>query len=821
MVNRRSITLLKGPWHGLIVFGQEGSRALHEAVSLAPHNDKVKEAFLHIHSEDHIHILYRLCSKFVFEQDSQAGKDAVVYLAKLKHVPADVAEECFSLVSKGRNIHERDIQDGIISGLLRESSAARASLASQLQESITAVFEGVYRVGDGSANALAAVLLDKTAWPGESIRNACEKDAFQLFLAQLMGGHHELDGRALGGISRLLITDANKLHGIIDEDAFGAILGRLDNKFPVEVRSQATLATVKYLEATEASGQPILSKFITTRLSRHRLEDVILAFSVAAAIFPLVPSMASAFFLSDGFLPSLIPLISENFKSEKAEQAALDMLNAACVDTACREAIRKHCTSWLKHVKDTEGDLRSGSAAVILAKVQGPPANSSGANKEKAGGSDEGVDGLMPLFKQMMVEKDESHKQSAIEGIAYATVQPKVKEQLSNDRAFLESIFLTLCNGQASSSIVFGALTVIDNLTRYLPILSEEQKRISQLKAYANASKASTKPDLLDEDAAVTKRCIAVVNAGAVSALAGISKNLSSSSIRTVLNILLSLSRTSSHRGIIAQQGGVKMLLQWYTSTSGQTAPEAQNRRTAAHALARILISVDPSLVFTSSSPPLTSAIRPLLSLLTEDLEHDAEGPRNLLPIFEALLALTNLASVPSPEAAEMICRLAFPTIEDLMLGNNVMIQRASTELVCNLVTCPSGIEAFADESKAAARRLHILLALADVEDEATRRASGGVLATITEFESAVKGVIARDRGVEILIGLCEDEDESISHRGIVCLRNLAWTDGPTGDKAKGKIRELRGIKILKSILQESKNRAVLELGVEALKALM
>ncbi|KAL8869130.1 MAG: hypothetical protein Q9198_007968, partial [Flavoplaca austrocitrina] len=110
-----------------------------------------------------------------------------------------------------------------------------------------------------------------------------------------------------------------------------------------------------------------------------------------------------------------------------------------------------------------------------------------------------------------------------------------------------------------------------------------------------------------------------------------------------------------------------------------------------AHALARILISIDPTLVFPAAgSPPLTSATRPILSLLKQSDAEVSEGPRDLLPKFEALLALTNLASTPSEEATVVIIRQMLGVLEDFLLSNNKMIQRAATELVCNFMTSPA-----------------------------------------------------------------------------------------------------------------------------------
>lgn len=805
----------------LIDQNQGGFQALREAASLAPQNLKVKDALLKIHSSDSIHCLQKLCAKFVLENDKQAGKDALGYLARPGEIPTDIAEECLNLVLNAQSPPERDLQDRIFTGLLRKSGFARKALAKQLRNSPTCTFDRIYAIGDGSAESIAALVLDRFDWPNELTREAVQRDIFQLFLAKLMQVGSDLDERALRGISRLLAIEGDRVHDLLDEETFTAILSSLDYRLPKEVRSPATLATSKYLEAAGENGELILRNFISKRVARHTGEDLVIAFSATGAVFLMAPSIASGLFMTEGFVPSLVTLLEKRARSEQVKRAALDMLNAACIDTPCREVIAKNLAGWLRSVLETGKGQTPGVAAVILTKIQGlndqnkyelPDSGQNGKNE---------VGSIVSIFKKMMCDQTETNKQNAIEGLAHASIQPMVKEELTADKDFFETFLATLRNSHSDPTTVYGGLSIIDNMTRYLPTLSEEQKRISQIKAYANAKKSASKPETLDEDAAVARRCTFVVDARITSTLVAISKTATSNSLGVIFNVLLSLSRNSSHRGIIAQQGGVKLLLQKYPSAAGNTKSEACSRRSAAHALARILISVDPALVFTSGSPPITSAIRPILSLLTEDPNHINEGPRDLLPKFEALLALTNLASTPLPEVAETIIRLSFAMIEDLLLGKNTMIQRASTELVCNLMTCSSGIELFADQSKAAARRMHVLLALADVDDKATRRAAGGALGSVTEFEGAAIEILGRERGVEILLGLCKEDDQDVVHRGVVCIYNLLSTDGVVGKRAKEQVKSLQGIETLKSTLQGFNNREMLELAVQALEILL
>lgn len=762
----------------------------------------------------------KLCRTFVLEDDQDAGKEALQYLSRSAEIPADVAKECMELVIKPRHTKLQGLQDGILAGLLRESTAAKAFLAKRLREcDDNAAFEDVYGLGDGAAAGIAAVVLEPSAWSTEAARVACERNMFHLYMAKLLEIGDDHNGKALKGIARLLAADAEGLHHYVDKECFDMFLCCLDYRNSIEVRSQATLAIAKYLEVSGDEGQQTLVQFVATKVARQYNQDLVLAFSAAAGVFPVAPSIASTLFLTKGFVPSLVPMLEKKAKSEKVEQAALNLLSAACIDSGCREAIKIHCSAWLQRIPETGNSQRSGLAAVILAKLQGP-SESNGGTKTRVEDTSKTVDDLVHRLKHMMDADADGSKQSSIEGLAYASVRPKVKDQLAKDTVFLKHFLQTLKTSSSSSPVVFGGLTLLDNLTRFLPNLSEEQKRMSQLKAYANASRAASKADPLDEASAVTERCKAVVNAGAVPVLAGLSKSLSPNSIVIVFNIMSSISRVTQVRGIIAQQGGVRLLLHNYTVITGTSANEVKSRRTAAHALALILISTDPSLLFPASgSMPLTSAIRPLLSLLTEDPALPTEGPRDLLPTFEALLALTNLASVPSGGPSETIINKSWKTIEDLLLSNNSMIQRASTQLVCNLVNCAKGIELFAAETPAAARRLHILLAMADVEDKDTRKAAGGALASVTQFEGAVKSILNKERGVEILLGLCEDEDEEIVHRGVVCIQNVVCVDEDIGRRAQAKVKELGGAETLMAVGQDANNPDIRELSKQILEA--
>ena len=433
-----------------------------------------------------------------------------------------------------------------------------------------------------------------------------------------------------------------------------------------------------------------------------------------------------------------------------------------------------------------------------------------------------GVEELAKMFAAFQLDPErhddsEKTKQHSIEGLAYATLRSAVKEEVSKNAALLKNLVQSLKDAPAKSPTTYGALSVLVNLTRYQPKLTEEEEKMSQLKAYANAAgKEALERDPLNDDAHVSARCVRVFEAGVTPVLVTHSKNGSNASIGLIVSIIHSLSVTPSLRGRLAQQGAVPLLI---TAWASLPESEKQARRTAAQALARILISTDPSLVFGGNRPvPVTSAIRPLLSILSPD---QAGETRDLLPSFESLMALTNLASLQNSEIQGIIIRSAWPQIEDLLLSTNARVGKAAVELVCNLVPYPEGMALYADGSQQARQRLNILVALADADDAGTRSAAGGALAALTAHENVVRALLQRERGIRIMLDMCGDENEDLRHRAAVVLLNVVAAEEPLGEEGREAVAREGGVQALTECAKKTRRAEVMEVVVQALKILL
>ncbi|GAB7362290.1 hypothetical protein MBLNU230_g2308t1 [Neophaeotheca triangularis] len=795
---------------------QKAAEALREASHLDANDQRIKDAWLGLQKRDQGGgSPVQLLNDYVISKKDDDGEKALQTLRQ-KSFSQDEVKEIFSILQKADD--DLSLLDRLTGTVLSSSSQAKQHVAAQMLDRATDTFEEFSSRGKESFTAFVALILDASVWQDKQAHITAQKDLFRLCVASVIEAGEEHPEYSMRAIARQLAAAPEPIRDILDQDVFDVVLSSLDIRLEQSLRSQAMLATTKLLEISRDKGESIFSNFVAGRVAKQTNDDMIIAFSAASAAFPVIPAVGSRLFMTDGFVQQLVPNLEKNSeaaasgkrKSQRLEQAALELLSAACIDKASREAIKRYCESWLQDlIQEREGHHKA-LAALVLAKIRDPSERSD-------------------ISKQLsdLVLSGNDEETQAVEGLAYTSLEPKVKEELVANKTLMERLIKTL---REEPSMAFGCLTVFANLTAYRPALSAEQKKMSDLKAYANSQKP-TAQDPLDNNGVVTARCKKVLDFDIVPALVHSCKQgTSPSTIALVVRVLLSLSMEQKHRAKMAQQNAIKLLLQIrdrVSKTDKSTPEAAQIERTAAHALARLLISLNPSHIF-SPTLPATSAVSALIPLLsdtppTTTSTLSADTPTDLLPTFEALLALTNLASLPNdPSPRDLQLRLAWPRIQDLLLSPNTMLQRASMELVCNLMASPACIAHFADGSAPASNRMHVLLALADVRDAATRRAAGGALAMLTEWDAAVTAVLDKERGVGILLGLVEEGDPRLRHRGLVCVANLCFAPGAVGERARAAVVAARGVEVVKAaVVASSGEEEVLAVGVEVLKKLV
>jgi hypothetical protein len=473
----------------------------------------VEAAFERLKLEESGAGLVALCKKWVALQSDDDGEIVLDYMNQHLMIAPDVGREAMMVMQEYHG--ESDMADQITGPLLK-NPGARKLLAEHFKAAPTATYNQLYERGGDSIDCLNSLILNPASWGSEEDRIAAERNLTMLALAQMMKAGQDHPGRAISSIVKLLSAEHENLKGnIFDADAFGVILEKLDIREDKALRAQATIAIAKLFEQEPDTAQTLISQYVVKRVEKPTADGLIQSFCAAAATFPMAPGPAAQLFLSDGFLVNLVKLVKK-WTSTRLEQSALELLSTACVDRACRDAIRKMCQEWIEEVSETSEDsARASQAALILVKLNEVT------DGEKSSPSSISLDQktqeqLVSRFKLMIIStKHNENKQDSVEGLAYSSIRPKVKEELANDAEFLGRLVKIMGETKTIRTSLFGGLTIFANLTTYLPVFTEEQKKVAELKAYANSTKPVA-PDELDDDAHVTARCTKVLDAGVV-----------------------------------------------------------------------------------------------------------------------------------------------------------------------------------------------------------------------------------------------------------------------------------------------------------------
>ena len=631
-------------------------------------------------------------------------------------------------------------------------------------------------------------------------------------------------------------------------------------------RSKAFLVLASYCQGVRASteqtrddaqdpGAQALSRIflpiVQARIAEAQEADVVVGLSFLTALFQVDWKAASDVFQQEAVLASIIDIL-DLYPSELVSREAARLLSQACGHKACRSSLTAEITQWLEAAVRQKKDvpLRAIAAVAItkLSRGAGTDALAVSADNSKQTADQD----LVELMKGILMEDRTDSSLDAVEGLAYMSVEPSVKEDLSKDSPFLKKLFSFIPTGRRASStppdasnhsLIYGILSIIHSLSVYRPPISPDQEQVMKLRRMAKPGATSPQgpeekiSDVLEDDQYVRERGRNLVKNGALNVLATAIRLADSDGVRlTVGRILLNLSVDKENRGKILQSGGARTLGEIIRKALSAKQSEVDvSILEPTQALAKLAITSSPTQVFGPDPGAVYDAIRPFAILLTHP-------ESSLLQRFEAIMALTNLSS----QGAEAAGRVAqadglLTKIEFLMLEDHVLIRRAATELVCNLVACSDIVFKRYSDGNAAKSRLHILVALSDVEDLPTRLAASGALASLTSSPDACRSLYELERDHRRILSILTttidpsfgsdgsephvkaSPDPGMVHRGVVCIRNLFINLEPTLRETLKESSDLTGI--LNVLIAVTKGNAekpeILQPTAEALKCLM
>lgn len=558
---------------------------------------------------------------------------------------------------------------------------------------------------------------------------------------------------------------------------------------------------------TEATEQLVrlLDPIITGDLTETDEPSVTRGISFLTAIFRVDAEVGISILAKDGTLEGIMDTVDIS-PSPPLALAVATLLAEASGHKKSRAVLSASTRQWLelqsrKSTQNSQLAVASGVARIKL--WQGSLADAA-EGEEIETPPKKNIDELAVLMQGIVIASNgvEAGYVEAIEGLAYLSADPELKESMSSNSAFLERLLnlipsrkptsATTPPSRLNSPLLYGIVTIISNLTGYRPRLSEEQAQMEKLKKMSKVSqtKQSNSQSSLDDDQYVKVRVQRLMKAGVVPKLSTVPSLTDSPAIlKNVARALLSIIEDKDNRGLVLQSGGSKALQliirNLSPKASGQEALTLPAPLDAIQALGKLSITSSPIQVYGADVGPIYDALRPLSLLVL----HSAATQ---LQQFEGMMALTNVSSI-SPDFCTRIADLdgLLSRVELLMFEDHTLLRRASMELVCNLVSgSDKAFQKFAGDGTNSAgikSKLQLILAISDVEDVPTRLAASGCLAVLMNSTSACRMLfelqMEKARFLPIMADLMSPvvsteggesrENAGLIHRAGVCVLNL------------------------------------------------
>ncbi|KAJ3226753.1 hypothetical protein HK099_004171 [Clydaea vesicula] len=561
----------------------------------------------------------------------------------------------------------------------------------------------------------------------------------------------ELKKITLSGLMKILSQRSVCLNFIESKDLnFVLSLSKIE---PVKNLIPLVLSRLFEQFESEENGNKILegrlSSILNSWYKAGNSQDTSTALLALSAIFQAKPLVGSKILQSPGMIEEIADALE--FAKEAVQLATLEALTSSCTDKSCRTLILTHLEVVLKNLSKSNSNALKTLASSILIKAS---TDNIAMQKHIL----ENENALKNFIESVIKNASNSNKSerflSSIESLAYLSIHTQIKEKLCFDKRFLESIFSL--SSQNDNTLRYGIAMILTNISAYKKRLSGEEEQVKKLRELAKDKEVEIE-DPKNSDKFVEKRCEFLTKSGVVTCLVKLSKTTSTNIKDIVAQIFLNLTTNKANRGLVVQQGGVRTLLNLSKECSSEFIP------IAAQSLAKIVITTDPNVAFKGELK--IELIKPLLDLCNGN---------DQLQQFEGTMGLTNLASTEDRIREIIVSLKGLQTFEMLQFSDNEMIQRAATEMICNMLFNEKVFKHYSERSDS--QKLKIFIALSDSENFETQRAASGCLAILSSNEYCCRFIGESEKNIEIIIRLCEvGVNFELVHRGVEILKNFCY----------------------------------------------
>lgn len=494
-------------------------------------------------------------------------------------------------------------------------------------------------------------------------------------------------------------------------------------------------------------------------------------------LYPSLTTLCSEIFLTNG--------LSKLFKKRVFEEQDLQftkellrLLSSACIDETMRTYITENYLQLLERSLNVE-DVQIYSALVLVKTWSFTKLTCINLKQLSEIFINAISRRIMPKIENVnesAVKLEEVPKvEMSVEALAYLSLKASVKIMIRNNESFTE-ILLTMIKNQKMTHCLYGLLVIMANLSTLPEESNGSSQSINDLKNYADlkgpgADKVGAEKESKEDILLFNEKYI--LRTELISFLKREMHNLSPNCKQQVVRVIYNITRSKNFIPQCISQGGTTIILEYLANKQDIGEPI---RILGCRALTRMLIFTNPGLIFKKYSA--LNAIPFLFELLPRSTPVDDNPLHNdeqikLTDNYEALLALTNLASSETSDGEE-VCKhivstkIYWSTIENLMLDENVPLQRSTLELISNMMSHPLTIAAkfFNLENPQSLRNFNILVKLLQLSDVESQRAVAAIFANIaTTIPLIAKELLTKKELIENAIQVFADQIDDIELR--------------------------------------------------------
>lgn len=467
---------------------------------------------------------------------------------------------------------------------------------------------------------------------------------------------------------------------------------------------------------------------------------------VAITVLLIGPLEAGNFVMGkDGVMEMILSMA--NTDDPLQQKVACECIVSAITKQDRAQFVVQAGVDILKKLYDSKDEAVRIRALVGLCKTAG----SSGTDASVRLFADGSTKKMAEACRKFLIKsKDKDTRRWAAEGLSFLSFDAEVKEMLIEDeptiRALIEvgktavdtaaiyaivSVFVNLCNAYDKKEILPEMIELAKFAKRHIP---EEHE--------------------FDDEDFVIKRVTILGKLGITSALVSLSKVESKNCKELICRIFNALCGQQELRGLVVQQGGVKVLIPMALDGT------EDGKRNAAQALARIGITMNPEVAFPGQR--CIEVIRPLISLL------HPECPA--LMNFEALLALCNLASIGEKVRDHIFTEKGVSKIESYMYEDHVMLRRAATQCITNLAMSPTLLKQYEGDND---KFKFVFLLCADEDIETSKAAAGAVAILTANSEKCCNKIFKTKDWLEIFRQILAHPDSDVQLRAVAIVQNI------------------------------------------------